>query len=222
MACEHCGKKIAKKDLPDHNHCGLCDTVCSAAEVEPHKAVCPHRVVTCECGETHLAKEAKEHKYPNSHAPRGCDQCAHLSLRCTPDRSNCPILPVQCPYCHLPHPRKDSEAHQTVCGSRTGQCDVCQRHIKLSELETHVATCADIPPPGGWPSTRTSSHRGARAALSSSEAGLSAAIAGSLGPSGRTGVRSCISRGAAAVSHTITMAVPPPAGHWRRCHEATW
>jgi hypothetical protein len=114
--CDVCGESLPRKEMENHQHCEACHELVPLLEASIHKLTCPARRIQCPlgCGADMPALEEDEHK-----------------------TSVCPLRLVECPFCHLPRPKRESAEHQEVCGSRTDVCEGCQQHVMLRNLEYH-------------------------------------------------------------------------------------
>jgi len=59
-------------------------------------------------------------------------------------RTTCPSEPVKCPYCQLPFERSAFDAHESYCGSRTGECEACGKQVVLRKLDEHTSLECDV------------------------------------------------------------------------------
>ncbi|KAK8968881.1 hypothetical protein KSP40_PGU021257 [Platanthera guangdongensis] len=53
----------------------------------------------------------------------------------------CPKRIVTCDFCDFPLPATDLLEHQEVCGNRTELCHICNKYIRLRELNQHEFYC---------------------------------------------------------------------------------
>lgn len=128
VACpQGCGKVFPRRQgiPPNHWHCehgdAWGDSELSAAQ---HQASV-HVPAKCECGE----------EFPNfiaiaQHRATVCPQKLHI-----------------CRFCHLLLPQEQAlpadmlqglSGHESYCGNKTADCDVCKRAVRLKEMEIHM------------------------------------------------------------------------------------
>lgn len=133
MKCPICSKTIRKLDQHRHWHCDLCPppttfTANSEAAREKHKALF-HSPITCSCGLKLEMHGLGKHK-----------------------QSECPNRIIICRFCHnsMKAGEKSNDVadairgytqHESVCGSKTVQCENCSKNIRLRDIELHTQVC---------------------------------------------------------------------------------
>ncbi|VVT57884.1 uncharacterized protein SAPINGB_P005927 [Magnusiomyces paraingens] len=158
--CSNCGQFVPQRSYQLHlNFCARNNIPCpqgcgqifsrSAGGVPAthwHCNSCPPRVF----GNT---KESYDLHQNVAHTPIDhCDACGLLTN--SPNlislahhkASVCAAKLHICRFCHLRLPQGPQEAssyglsgHETVCGSRTADCDICQKAIRLRDMPAHLA-----------------------------------------------------------------------------------
>ncbi|KAG0589348.1 hypothetical protein M758_1G014300 [Ceratodon purpureus] len=128
FACQHpgCGVVLRKGDKDKHAHCPKCGLGLTGDELPKHMKVF-HERLKCECG-VELEMEAMvEHR-----------------------ATTCPKRLVSCRFCgdmvqagapadNVRDKLKGLTQHESECGARTADCDVCGRAIMLKEMDIHRA-----------------------------------------------------------------------------------
>jgi endogenous inhibitor of DNA gyrase (YacG/DUF329 family) len=117
---------LRKGDKDKHAHCTKCGLGLTAEELAKHMKVF-HERLKCECG-VELEMEAMvEHR-----------------------ASSCPKRLVSCRFCgdlvqagaaadNVRDKLKGLNQHESECGARTADCDLCGRAIMLKEMDIHTA-----------------------------------------------------------------------------------
>ncbi|PVV02116.1 hypothetical protein BB560_003440 [Smittium megazygosporum] len=131
--CEMCNSVVLKKDLEagNHTHCELCDFIGSSYEVEKHTHYF-HEPVLC----------------PDCPDIGGFLSFMDLSLHRS---SSCPSKVIVCRFCHTfvkqgklsTSPEDILEGfheHESYCGSRTIQCEICKKNVQLKKIKIHAQT----------------------------------------------------------------------------------
>lgn len=125
--CPHCNLIIPKKDQPSHWHCSNCSTHGNS----PHS----------------LQKHQSTH-----HTPHPCpctETLPSLPALAFHRATTCPLKLVKCRFCQTFKEQGDLSglsaqdmlsgltAHEADCGSRTLECHVCGRRLRLKEMRVH-------------------------------------------------------------------------------------
>lgn len=158
--CKNCHQWVPKRTLILHENfclrnnvqCPKCHRVFQkrSAEWQNHWH-CPH-------DEAHGNDEHSKTKHDSIfHTEQTCDRC-HYNARNTPDLAQhrttiCPEKLILCQFCHLVVPQKgDSDPdvldpevlltgltpHEYVDGTRTTECHLCNRIVRLRDMNTHL------------------------------------------------------------------------------------
>lgn len=114
---------------------------------------CPHCPAKANDG---LSPAGLQKHISTQHTPRACPSCAHpaplpsLPALAHHRTTTCPAKPILCRFCHLlvpqdaPSPTTPQHIlttltpHEHTCGSRTTDCPLCARPVKLSALHAHL------------------------------------------------------------------------------------
>jgi len=108
-------------------------------EFEEHETICKERVITCEvCGGEYIAKNKHLHDCGISCVLCGDrvnskDKLLHLLTDCRERRA-------VCNYCGIFRSCCDMDEHRKFCGSRSEQCEVCNKFVSLANMEAHLAS----------------------------------------------------------------------------------
>lgn len=87
----------------------------------------------------------------NVHEQAECDACgAQLGSKIavgTHRATDCPAKMIVCRFCHLRVPQETAEpadrlagltGHEAYCGSRTADCEICKKAVRLRDLPAHM------------------------------------------------------------------------------------
>eukprot|EP00164_Ancoracysta_twista_P001934 GFYU01002543.1.p1 GENE.GFYU01002543.1~~GFYU01002543.1.p1 ORF type:complete len:793 (-),score=173.41 GFYU01002543.1:59-2437(-) len=135
--CSHagCGKVLRAAEKDQHTHCPVesCGLGMDTMQLAKHTAMI-HSCVRCSC------------------AHESTSLTAHLSHR----RTECPDRMIVCRFCqdvvHAGAAPSDVAlrmrgltGHESMCGSRTAECDICHRFVTLKDMEMHMAAVHSSP-----------------------------------------------------------------------------
>lgn len=124
--------------------CSHCERDIPTLNMQLHYAHCSRNLQKCSiCGEIVPIKHADEH-FKESHAPIDCSLCSETIEReywSLHQGEKCPKRIVTCEFCEFPLPATDLLEHQEVCGNRTELCHICNKYIRLRELNRHEFYC---------------------------------------------------------------------------------
>ncbi|CAL5205319.1 unnamed protein product [Lathyrus oleraceus] len=124
--------------------CPHCDRAIPAANIDLHSVHCLRKLEKCKvCGDMVPKQHAEDH-YLNTHAPVACSLCSETMGRDILDihkGENCPQRIVTCEFCEFPLPALDLAEHQEVCGNRTEMCHLCNKYVRLREINIHEVNC---------------------------------------------------------------------------------
>ncbi|WJX35902.1 hypothetical protein P8452_23836 [Trifolium repens] len=127
--------------------CTHCDRAVPAANIDLHSVHCARNLEKCKvCGDMVPKQHADDH-YLNVHAPVTCSLCSETMVRDILDihkGENCPQRIVTCEFCEFPLPAIDLAEHQEVCGNRTEMCHLCNKYVRLREINNHEVNCNRI------------------------------------------------------------------------------
>ena len=120
--------------------CKYCDrTNVPFLEYAEHESVCKERTVTCEvCGGEYIAKDKHLHDCGIVCVLCGDrvgskDKLLHLLTDCRERRA-------VCNYCGIFRSCIDMEEHRKFCGSRSEQCEICNKFVSLANMEAHLSS----------------------------------------------------------------------------------
>ncbi|XP_077252513.1 uncharacterized protein LOC143891902 [Tasmannia lanceolata] len=126
VVCQHngCGVVLRKEEAVNHVHCAKCGQAFQQGEMEKHMKVF-HEPLHCHCGVMLEKEEMVQHQ-----------------------SSVCPLRLITCRFCGdmVQAGTSASDArdrlrglseHESICGSRTAQCDSCGRSVMLKEMDIH-------------------------------------------------------------------------------------
>ncbi|KAM3146371.1 hypothetical protein pb186bvf_001340 [Paramecium bursaria] len=122
--------------------CSNCGILIAESKHALHEVYCLRNNVKCQrCGQFYDKNDLEGHD-EEFHTKV---QCAH----CKQDFDNlnnhkCSKRPVPCKFCKLDQPNDLIFQHENVCGSRTGNCQICNKPIILRDLEKHEDTCVGV------------------------------------------------------------------------------
>ncbi|THY18434.1 ubiquitin fusion degradation protein [Aureobasidium pullulans] len=163
VRCKNCGQWVPQRTLMLHeNFCLrnniLCPQGCGQVFQKRSPAFenhwhCPHDTF---CGNTISSQQKHNHLYHPS-SPFTCPSCSttsaftSLSQLARHKTSVCPAKTILCRFCHLSVPQEgdpdvpNAEAllsgltpHELADGSRTTECHLCSRIVRLRDMETHL------------------------------------------------------------------------------------
>ncbi|KAL7268011.1 hypothetical protein RUND412_009379 [Rhizina undulata] len=133
IVCKHCSAVFKRGTESQHWHCSRCTVHGNNAP----KALDKHTAVF------HIRRTCPACTYEASNLP-------DLSIHRT---TTCPGKTILCKFCHLLVPQEGEgdgstptadtlmtglSQHELSCGSRTTDCHICSRIVKLRDLETHL------------------------------------------------------------------------------------
>ncbi|PKS12358.1 hypothetical protein jhhlp_001658 [Lomentospora prolificans] len=136
--CKECGKVFRKgsEEFENHWHC-------------VHKNACD--LFPDNYGNTELGRERHRIAYHSQHICPSCDFSTHDLPELAKHRTTyCPGRLILCQFCHLEVPQGGDgietpemkitglTPHELEDGSRTTQCDICDRILRLREVEAHM------------------------------------------------------------------------------------
>ncbi|KAK9237857.1 ubiquitin fusion degradation protein UFD1-domain-containing protein [Lipomyces kononenkoae] len=131
LVCPHpnCGRIFRRQDgIPhSHWHCDLDSFSCDSVSTKLKHISTHHTSQTCTCGESFPSQQHLAH-----HRATVCPQKLHI-----------------CRFCHLrlaqessPDSQSDLLAgytgHESRCGTRTTECQRCNRIVRLRDLDSHM------------------------------------------------------------------------------------
>lgn len=129
ILCPNCLLVFKKSEFNNHWHCEMMD--CNyvghvRGKEKHHKTV--HIPKSCDCGSFYFLNDIANHR-----------------------RTDCPERKIICGFCHLfvrAGPRSNLakdiylgtglSEHESVCGSRTITCVMCQKQVQLKEIQIHA------------------------------------------------------------------------------------
>ncbi|KAI3465627.1 hypothetical protein Pfo_022290 [Paulownia fortunei] len=126
IICQHagCGVVLRIEERETHVHCEKCGKAFQQGEIEKHMKVF-HEPLHCPCGIVLEKEQMVQHQ-----------------------SSDCPLRLITCRFCGDMVQAGTSAAdardrirglseHESVCGSRTAQCDSCGRSVMLKDMDIH-------------------------------------------------------------------------------------
>lgn len=163
VRCKNCGQCVPQRTLMLHeNFCLRNNTLCpqGCGQVFQKRSPtfgnhwhCPHDTFY---GNTPLSHQKHNYLYHPS-TPFTCSSCtttatfSSLPQLAHHKTSVCPLKPILCRFCHLSVPQEgdpdvpNPEAllsgltpHELADGSRTTECHLCSRIVRLRDMETHL------------------------------------------------------------------------------------
>jgi hypothetical protein len=118
--CDVCNAIVQVRNKASHIHCPECILICmSADDLKKHMEVL-HASHRCENGCSARLVGPQSHEI-------------HL-------QSECELRQVNCLYCNMPLSYKARYDHESKCGGRTTQCDICNKNVVRLKLEMHKAS----------------------------------------------------------------------------------
>ncbi|CAI7818196.1 unnamed protein product [Closterium sp. NIES-54] len=120
--------------------CDNCARPIPVANLPLHVAHCETRLVRCDGCDEMVASAAMDQHIAAVHAPAPCSLCGEpmeRRLLAEHEASACPLRSMICAYCDLPVTAMDLQSHTDVCGSRTDQCEICNKYVRKREQEAH-------------------------------------------------------------------------------------
>merc|ERR1712129_540967 len=112
-------------------------------EFAEHESQCKESTVACEvCGEEYIRKNKHLHTCGSLCVLCGDrvnvkDKLLHLLTDCRERRA-------VCNYCGIFRKCVDMEEHRQFCGSRSEQCEVCNKFVSIANMEAHLASNCEL------------------------------------------------------------------------------
>merc|ERR1712228_662577 len=123
MTCKYCNK-----------------TNIAFLEYSEHELLCKERSIICEvCGVEYIAKDKHLHDCGivcvlcGDRINDSKDKLLHLLTVCRERRA-------VCNYCGIFRSCVDMEEHRKFCGSRSEQCEICNKFVALSNMAAHLSS----------------------------------------------------------------------------------
>ena len=122
-------------------YCDYCDQSFSKNEWEEHIKTFHGEVCCKDCGISIEKKHMEGHEVSDVWQWRSSGfDAKHLTFF---QKEECRFRPQTCDYCNLSLPDCRFAEHENFCGSRTELCQLCNKYVKLRDLERHV--CEEVP-----------------------------------------------------------------------------
>eukprot|EP00049_Salpingoeca_infusionum_P006823 m.111696 g.111696 ORF g.111696 m.111696 type:complete len:637 (+) comp13455_c0_seq2:264-2174(+) len=157
VTCPHCKHSIPQESARRHiAFCGRHNTVChtcdrvvpkACLETHWHCDICMDTTIVCDT-------QAERDKHMVIwHEPLPCPRCnaqlANLKEHHEHEKNLCPERTVVCRFCYNhtragepPLDHRDRlngfTQHESECGSKTDECSICGKRIKLKQMEMHL------------------------------------------------------------------------------------
>ncbi|CAG9312315.1 XAF1_2 [Blepharisma stoltei] len=121
--------------------CEICHKEVPTLSMTMHRAHCERNTMRClKCNEL-ISKLAQEEHDLLYHQIKECSQCyARMEARYF-EKHECPKAPSYCPYCEATYPLDLFQPHIQACGSRSEECEKCNRFILLKHFKSHQDSC---------------------------------------------------------------------------------